>query len=487
MSTESDRVTSLLAAAKRVKPSKTPSANPDVTKPEILTLEEMFARFVHISSGPMIVDKDNPQRRMQPKEFTATYGHLKMVVEKKAVPLTSLWQQSEKRMVVDCLTFHPGESTFFADNGLRHLNLWSPPTWPEVDLAKAKPFFDHVDYLIPTETERNHFLDWLSHAVQKPAERPHFHFLFLASNEGTGRSWIADLGVKMWSLQYADSVDIHKLLEDNFNAELSRKILMSVHEVMAPAQERHNNRDRLKSTLTDAFLKVNEKFEKKHTERFCARFMMFTNNENALPLSEKDRRVYVVRCTNEPKDADYYTTLYGRLKDEAFIAAVWHALGKRDIKGFNPGMRAPLNAVKLQMIGAGRSEEQRTAVEFVNACPFEVVGASDLMRALVPEEDRDTPSIRQKRSLPIAAVLRAIGMQTADRKVKLSGHVQRVWILKNTGKWIDATSHLLTLAAREPHELFLKNSWHAPTLISIWKPDWVWDEDKHATPGETSK
>src|SRR4029077_20549000 len=136
------------------------------------------------------------------------------------------------------------------------------------------------------------------------------------------------------------------------------------------------------SLLTDSAITINEKHEPCWSERLCARFLMFTNRDDALPLAETDRRVYVTRCVDEPRPPAYYTTLYGKLNDAGFLAAVWQILRTRDITRFNPGPRAPLNQIKLQMIASGRTEEQQTAVEFVKACPHDVIAATDLMRVL---------------------------------------------------------------------------------------------------------
>ena len=58
---------------------------------------------------------------------------------------------------------------------------------------------------------------------------------------------------------------------------------------------------------------MNEKFEPRWVERFVTRFLMFTNKDDAIPLSETDRRVYAVRCAEQPKDEVYYRTLYADL------------------------------------------------------------------------------------------------------------------------------------------------------------------------------
>src|ERR1700726_1404289 len=107
-------------------------------RPESLTLEDMLERFVHVARGPLIIDTTNTYRRLRPGEFSAAYAHNKMVIENIAVPVTALWSQSERRMTADCLTFHPGAAQFFTERGLRHLNIWSPPTWPPIDPKLAE-------------------------------------------------------------------------------------------------------------------------------------------------------------------------------------------------------------------------------------------------------------------------------------------------------------------------------------------------------------
>lgn len=442
---------------------------PGIARPESLSLEQMLERFIHVARGPMIVDAHNTNRRLRPHEFAAAYAHNKIVVDKKAVPLTALWAQSEHRMLADCLTFNPGEGQFFAERGLRHLNIWCPPTWPLVDTALAAPFIAHLEYLIPDRAQRGDLLDWLAHAAQRPEVRPHFHFLLIAAQEGTGRSWLADLLGLLWGERHAGQTDLHGLMNDAFNSALSGKILMAVHEVRAPAEERFQHRDRLKSLLTDSRITINEKHEPRWTERFCARFLMFTNRDDALPLSETDRRVYAVRCADDPKDAAYYVTLYRRLADQQFLAAVWHLLRSRDIGRFNPGQRAPLNEMKRQMIAAGRTDEQQTAIEFAKACPHDVIAACDLMTALAPREDNETAKDRKLRAAAIAAVLKEAGAQTSAAKIWL-GTSTRVWFLRNPGVWTSETitQQVLTQEAQRTRDDLAAAGWNADHAIKDW-------------------
>ena len=449
-----------------------PSAPTSISScPESLTLEQMHERFVHVTRGPLIVDTSNTYRRLRPGEFSAAYAHNKVIFEKKAVPVTALWSQSEQRMTADCLTFHPGQGQFYAERGLRHLNIWSPPSWPAANPAGATPFLEHLAYLVPDHRQREDLLDWLAHAAQRPEVRPHFHFLLVAAKEGTGRSWLAEVLRRLWGERHAGETDLHRLLDDNFNSILSGKILMAVQEVKAPADERYSHRDRLKSLLTDTIININEKHEPRWAERFCARFLMFTNRDDALPLSETDRRVYAVRCADEPKEPAYYTQLYRRIEDAGLIAAVWHILRNRDIRRFNPGQRAPLNEIKIQMIAAGRTEEQQTAVEFVKACPHDVIASVDLFRVLVPEVDHERRADHEARIKAVAAALKEIGAQTYGRKVFMDSTSTRVWILRNPGKWATATPAVIRPYAEAARPDLVAGNWVGDICIRRWEAE----------------
>lgn len=448
---------------------------PVVTKRETLSLDAMLARFVQIAKGPLIVDLNNTACRLRPNEFAAAYAHCREQIGNASVPITALWSQHAERMSADVLTLNPAEGQFFTDDrGLRHFNTWCPPSWPQTAATFAKPFFDHLTYLIPEQRSRDDLIDWLAHAAQTPAVRPHFHFLLVAQTaEGTGRSWLADLMVRLFSPRHAGAIDLHRLLNETFNSELSGKVVMGVHEVRAPPDERFSHRDRLKSLLTDTTLTVNEKFEPRWVERFVTRFLMFTNKDDAIPLSETDRRVYAVRCADQPKDEVYYRTLYAHLTDERFLAAVWTALRERSPAGFNPGRRAPENRMKLQMIAAGRSDEQQTAVELVKACPHPIVASDDLMKALVPRGEHEPYNDHRARQAAVIAVLKDLGKQTGPNKVWVDGHSVRVWILTDPLKWVDAVPAALVDEALKARQDFMHATWMPDLLLGHWqrKPD----------------
>ncbi|HVC37834.1 MAG TPA: primase-helicase family protein, partial [Gammaproteobacteria bacterium] len=408
-----------------------------IVLPESLTLEQMLKRFVHVSRGPMIVDIENTYRQLNPREFAATYAHNTRQLEKgdKAIPVTKLWQNSPGRLSVDALGFHPGEGKFYRESGVAYLNLWIPPSWPAMDpedaLEASQPFFDHLTYLIPDEVTRNDLIDWLAHATQDPDVRPHHHFLLIAPQEGTGRDLMVNILECLWGERHAGFINLHDYMKGPHNEHMSGKILISVHEIKAPPREQWEYKERLKTLMTDDQININPKHKPMRTERFRARLMMLANDENALPVSEGERRIYTGRCADQFKDEAYYKRLYGIYKDNRkrnhMLTGIWQLLRTRDLSKFNPGRRAPLNEMKRAMIAAGRSDEQSNAVEFARKCPFDVVGSNDLIELLAPKLDNESQGDWQRRHGAIAAALRSVGCQRPEKKIWLNERSQRFW------------------------------------------------------------
>jgi hypothetical protein len=162
-----------IEAIARGKANIEPEAVPDGPVAELLTLEEMLQRFVHIASGPIIVDITDPRRVFRPGEFRSHYSASRIVTEDKQVAISGLWLKHKNRMSADMRTFDPRHGQFFEDKGRQVFNSWTPPSWPQADIALADPFFEHIDYMIPDEKERRDFLDWLAHMVQAPWRHGH--------------------------------------------------------------------------------------------------------------------------------------------------------------------------------------------------------------------------------------------------------------------------------------------------------------------------
>jgi hypothetical protein len=402
--------------------------------PPVMTHEAMLETMVWIASGEMVAKVDDPTMFMTFKEFRSLTSASKTISDERKAPLPTavLWQQDPQRKTVRTRTFNPGAPLFCRDpDGLEAINTWRPIERKEAK-ANISLFLDHVAYLFPDAVEREKFLDWLAHLEQKPGELPHYGWLHVAKNTGTGRNWLASVLARVWRGYVAPNVDLPNLLDSQFNGQLAGRILAIVDEIQAGVSEnRYSHTNKLRSIVTAEYRDVNPKYGRQHREHNAMRWLVFSNHLNALPIDDTDRRWRIVHHEAEPRPQEVYATLYAALNDREFINAVAVFLAERDISSFNPGERPPMNAAKQSVIGAAKSMTQKNADRLVLSWPVDVITQGDIANVLSDgEESRFTPAMRR--------AMEEAGALQIDGPIKVHGKASRCWILRNKAKWLNA-------------------------------------------------
>nr|WP_302181372.1 DUF5906 domain-containing protein [Paraburkholderia sp. NMBU_R16] len=324
------------------------------------------------------------------------------------------------------------------------MNSWRPIERRKSS-ADEQPFLEHVAYLIEDVAEREVFLDWLAHIEQCPGVLPHYGWLHIAANTGTGRNWMASVLARVWRGYVAPNVDLPALLESQFNGMLAGRVLAMVDEVQEGSGENpFRNANRLNAIVNAEEREINPKFGRKFKERNSCRWLVFSNYENALPMKGTDRRWRVVRHDAAPRSPETYTKLYALLGDAEFINAVGVYLRERDISAFNPGERPPMNEAKRAALNASKSMTQQAAEQLIKRWPADVITNGDAAEVLGDGHDKGfTPAMRR-------ALTEAGAVQYGDgRLVKVRGQSWRCWILRNAERWTEATPvEIATEAAR---------------------------------------
>jgi hypothetical protein len=317
-------------------------------------------------------------------------------------------------------------------------NTWREPprVTPPADWPKCvQPFLDHIEYLVPVAVERALVLDWLAHIEQAPGVLPHVHILMVTERQGIGRNWMSCVLARVWPGAVALDVDLPRLLDGGFNGRLSRKILAVVNEIReGGGTTAYRHADRLRSLLTDETRPIDPKYGRQYVEFNSARWLMFSNHANALPLDRFDRRIYAIENPDAPRSAAYYTKLYATAGDARFIASVREWLRVRDISRFNPGMLAPLTATKLKVIEASTPESDLRMQDLVKHFPGDLVTTETLCGRLWG----DSPTKSDFASLRHIAA--RAGAVRFPKYLWLSSFKRQywVWILRNTEKWLSA-------------------------------------------------
>ncbi|MEL7546822.1 MAG: DUF5906 domain-containing protein [Pseudomonadota bacterium] len=302
------------------------------------------------------------------------------------------WIAHPDRISVDTLTWHPGGPEFCPAPDLPNAtayNIWSgirPMTPPEDWQERCKPFLDHLVYLIPDQTERNRFLQWLAHIIQEPGELPHTCYLMYTETQGIGRNWIGAVLSEVIKGYVALGIPLDKILDNDFNGSIAQKLLAIVDEVReGNSQQKYKRGEALKRVITENYRLINPKYEGERIELNCCRWLLLSNHADALPFEQNDRRIIVIKNPDTPKDQSYFANLYAKAKQPKFIASVYELLRTYDISTFNAGDRALMNEAKLEALHSMASETDKLVKEFAEEWPGDICGRRDIKRYVANE------------------------------------------------------------------------------------------------------
>ena len=308
----------------------------ELAVPLILTPKEMIERLVWIGFSGAVVDRVTFRTRKKDQassEYAASVYFPKEDEEKdeaaeekkgepkpgkpkaktrksKPIPCLNIWMQSPKRTTVDVLAWVPGGPQFCCppenfNNAQTAFNTWRGITpMPTVEnwQERCEPFVDHVAYLVPVESERQRFMQWLAHIIQQPEVLPHTSYLMVTPKTGIGRNWMSSVLVRVLRGYVAAGVSLPELLDGGFNGRLSCKLLAIVDELReGPSSRRYERGQRLKSIITEENRQINPKYGIQSIEKNCCRWLKFSNFFDALPFDNTDRRIETIANPTERK------------------------------------------------------------------------------------------------------------------------------------------------------------------------------------------
>jgi len=347
----------------------------------------------------------------------------------KLVAASQVWLESPDRKQADTITFHAGaELMTKCPSGRQALNIWRPRVCVEVpDNWEwfASYFLDHVVHL--WDADADPFLDWLAHIEQKPGELPHFGWLHVSRLHGTGRNWVASVLTRLWRGNVAASLDLAGLLDGGFNDRLSCCLLGIVDEINEGGAQKYRVANRLRQLVTPEVREINPKYGRKRMEHNAARWLIFSNHTGALPLDENDRRFWVVSHESQPKGASYYVRLYRLLNNPAFVPSVREVLRRRDISGFNPGQRPPMNDAKTALVEFSQSEEDAVCKSLVSHWPVDLMTATEMNAQL--------PGYNALQSSATRHAMDRVGIRKLNKKIRHAGALEGVYAIRGHPKW----------------------------------------------------
>lgn len=270
----------------------------------------------------------------------------------KSVPAAKRWIEWPLRHEVQAMTYRPGADREPADGTL---NLWRG--WglePKEDPELAQLFFDLVDHLFTgaEDASKAWFLDWLAYPLQHPGTKLFSAAVLHGTRHGTGKSLVGYTVGKIYGVNYTQIRS--RDLQGGFNEWAEGKQFVVGDDVTG--SDRRADADMLKTLITQLEIRINAKFMPTYVVPDCVNYFFTSNHPDVFFLEDDDRRYFVHEVQVGPMGRKFYDAYDGPFKEGRLSAAVFAALLKRDLSGFNPNARAFQTSARDRMVALGLSD-----------------------------------------------------------------------------------------------------------------------------------
>lgn len=227
--------------------------------------------------------------------------------------------------------------------GAALFNTYRKPTI-ELGVAKmAQPFVDHVHRIFNKKGDADQFLDYMSHRVQKPWEKPRFA-LMIAGGQGVGKDTAVEFccpAIGVWNVSNIDPA----AFESNFN-EFAASTLVRISEAAnlhEMSKWAFNERTKVLIAGSPDVCQINPKYGQKFSVRMYCGVIITTNHlASGIYIPPDDRRYDVIEAAtmdemglrDEGKRREYFSELWDWFLSggSAHVAAYLH---ERDLSNFS--------------------------------------------------------------------------------------------------------------------------------------------------------
>jgi hypothetical protein len=203
----------------------------------------------------------------------------------------------------------------FFEEGTAVVNTWQQPPYRVAQPDANTAFDEFLEYVIPTQSERDMFKKWLSWSLKHEGDKPKWAVLLYSEKQGTGKSTLTDVVKALFGEQNTARTNGVSKLVGRFNKEVLEKKLVVVEEV--EVKKGSSQANSLKSLITEDSTMVEAKNMPLYVEQIYCAFLM-TSNHLPLWLEDSDRRFFILEFAhqgfpNGGADYQYFSELCGRV------------------------------------------------------------------------------------------------------------------------------------------------------------------------------
>lgn len=353
----------------------------------------------------------------------------------KPMRAVDAWVDWEHRRMASALTYEPGKPETVG-------GAWN--TWRPSETAPKRGDCGMWLEVLRSIENWKWLLQWLAYPLQHPGTKLFTAALVWSREQGTGKSFIGEMMMKIYGEQNTATVSSQQLAE-KFNSWCVNKQFIVGEEVSDYAQKADTHV--LKGLITRPTIQARymgvDPFEVPNKANFY-----FTSNEPApLKIEDADRRFFVgnlsvVRPDKFWKELDRWAWTGG-----GAAAFYWYLLHEVDLSDFNPKAAAPMTNEKRLVQYTGMSDVEQWCHDLVQQ-PDSMM-PSELKKTSRGKQDVFTVSMLMHwyeaaglREVPVSVLGKALVKAGAVRPVGAiecrDGVRRRMVAIRNMAEWASA-------------------------------------------------
>lgn len=293
----------------------------------------------------------------------------------------------------------------------------------------------HIELVCGSKKDAEILTLWLAHQVQNPGRKILWSPV-IQSIEGIGKSFFGTL--LRYCLGYTNVGTVSSSqVTSEFNSWATDVVVNILEELRIKGHNRHDAVNALKPLITDEMIQINAKGAKQFMTRNTANYICFTNYKDAIPLTDTDRRWWIIfspwrsidnmtESVREKKEI-YFPKLFDSVREYGPEIRKW--MLEMEIPYWFKNMKqAPMTKHKQAMIATeeaaveGLSEVREMIQKGGKYYNEECISSADLFEDLAfSEENMEFSNFEKNR------ILKDLGYSKHPTKVKLDGKAKVFW------------------------------------------------------------
>tara|TARA_R110000803_G_C11974659_1_gene320047 strand:- start:236 stop:2293 length:2058 start_codon:yes stop_codon:yes gene_type:complete len=208
-------------------------------------------------------------------------------------------------------------------------NTWTPFALDDcgqiTDQFAVDIFLEHINVLCNYDKPvTNVIIHWLAHLIQYPQYKS-FVPAFI-SGQGSGKGTLLKfIQVMLGTSKVLETTDPLRDVFGNFNSLMATCHLVCLNEINK--NDTANVMGKFKGLATDPHLHINDKGKSPYEIKSYHKFIIFSNNEDPIRTEQGDRRLYIIKSSDDlAGNKEYFEQIHKLLDDVNAMKSIYSYL-----------------------------------------------------------------------------------------------------------------------------------------------------------------